>query len=164
MASNALSDLNEDIFRIFLTEIVLVKNYGFKVIPKFEEDKECPICADELKGKPVLIPPCGCEFDYTCLMECIVTHKMQSCPMCKIDDPESKYEFMQEENFTYPVPEKKTTEDNPTPSAPKSLAFLQSLGVSALVLTFIVLKESTHSMNEPKFPESSTSFVGTFPL
>ena len=49
------------------------------------------------------------------------------------------------------------------PSAPSSLAFFASAGVSALVLTLRVLNSSAQPMMVPKLPEISASTVGTMP-
>ena len=52
---------------------------------------------------------------------------------------------------------------SPIPTAPKSLAFLASFGVSALVLTFIVAYLLAISIISPKSPLNSGSIVASLP-
>jgi hypothetical protein len=108
--------LDESIFRTFLTEVVLRKNYGFKVIDVFDEEEDCSVCSDSMEDDPVLIPPCGHKFHHNCLMECIVEYNMKSCPSCSADGDYDEYKFQQETDFTYPVPdpENKTDEKEGT--------------------------------------------------
>ena len=51
----------------------------------------------------------------------------------------------------------------PIPSAPSSRAFFASVGVSALVLTFMVLYSSAHPMIRSKSPAILASTVGIAP-
>ncbi len=109
-------ELDEGVFRTFLAEVVLRKNYGFKVIDVFEEEEDCPICSDTLKDETIMMPPCGDKFHHTCLMECIVEYSMKSCPSCSAEGEYDEYKFQQETEFTYPVPDaKETTSDKQKP-------------------------------------------------
>ena len=71
-------ELNADIFRTFLAEVVLRKNYGFTVIDNYTDNDDCIICSDTLNDTAVMNLPCSHYFHYECVMEAIVGYKMIS--------------------------------------------------------------------------------------
>jgi hypothetical protein len=100
MESNFKYD--EDILKILLVEVILRKNYGFKVIDSFEKEEECEICCENKKDKTVMIPPCGHILHYECFMKDIIQYNRKYCPICSIENKKDELKFQQEKDLSYP--------------------------------------------------------------
>lgn len=82
-------DKTEKIYKTFLTELILTKNYGFNICKSYDRSKECDICMESLYNGLILNMQCPHIFHYKCIMECIVTYEIYNCPVCG-----EKYNFL----------------------------------------------------------------------
>ena len=74
-----LKQVQDEIF----VELVLCLMHGCAQHTKYNGiQKECIICAEELKDKYVIETNCKHCFDIDCIMSAVVTHKYTSCPQC----------------------------------------------------------------------------------
>lgn len=79
--------------KIFLAELILTKNYGFKVIDHYPTEKECDICCDPMKNTLVITTPCGHKYHHECLLyEAIIEYGIVECPDCN-----KEYKFIDQE-------------------------------------------------------------------
>ncbi len=92
-------ELNQDILKIMLAELVLTKNYGFTVDKKSSLEDDCAICMETMKDKIVVNIPCGHSYHYECIMECIVEYKFTKCPECS--SKEDDFKFIQDNSILY---------------------------------------------------------------
>lgn len=65
-----------------LCELLLVTKYEWKQHPKYNEEKFCDICMDEMKNEYILQTNCCHFFHRDCIMEALIRYKFLKCPKC----------------------------------------------------------------------------------
>ena len=79
--------------RLFLAELVLLKNYNFSTQIKCTIDNECIICCEFLKNTHVITTSCCHTFHRSCLLESIVEFDFDKCIEC-----DKEYKFNKKES------------------------------------------------------------------
>ena len=63
-------------------EVVMTNLYNWKQHSKFEQNKICDICMDNMKDLYVLETNCGHFYHYNCIMITFTEYQMLKCPTC----------------------------------------------------------------------------------
>jgi hypothetical protein len=89
-----MTEVQQKSYREFLTELVMVKNYGFKVIDKYKQEDDCIVCCISMKDKTVIIPPCNHTICHQCTMEYVIDWEFDQCPECS-----DTYKFKKQSSY-----------------------------------------------------------------
>lgn len=73
---------NLPIQKIVTTEIILLKECGWKRYINYEGDQECKICLDSMKDGYILESKCKHLFHVDCVLRFIVLYENDCCPEC----------------------------------------------------------------------------------
>lgn len=106
-----MNEVQQKSYREFLTELVMVKNYGFKVIDKYEQWDDCIVCCISMKDKTVIIPPCNHTICHQCTMDYVIDWEFDQCPECadtyKFKKQSSNDEYSDDDTFEIDKDKKK---------------------------------------------------------
>lgn len=74
---------NEYVADVLAMELMLDAKLGWKFDASHEDDVECKICYESLKGEYSCVPPCGCVMHWKCVRTTIKETKTgEKCGGC----------------------------------------------------------------------------------